>query len=92
MAEETQKPYITIDDVQISIEDLPEEAQGIFGRVQRLTQKKAVLTLDLEETQASINWFTSRIVEVINAEANEVDGISKEEDHEVEKEAVKSNN
>jgi len=63
---EEQKPHITIDGVQISVDDLPEEAQGIFGRIQRLTQKKAVLTLDLEETQASINWFTSRIVAVVN--------------------------
>ena len=29
-----QKPFVTIDDVQISVEDLPEEAQGIFGRLQ----------------------------------------------------------
>ena len=63
---EEQQPHITIDDVQISVDDLPEEAQGIFGRIQRLTQKKAVLTLDLEETQASINWFTSRIVAIVN--------------------------
>ena len=65
---EEQQPHITIDDVQINIDDLPEEAQGIFGRIQRLTQKKAVLTLDLEETQASINWFTSRIVATVNAD------------------------
>lgn len=65
---EEQKPHITIDGVQISVDDLPEEAQGIFGRIQRLTQKKAVLTLDLEETQASINWFTSRIVATVNAD------------------------
>ena len=63
---EEQQPHITIDDVLINIDDLPEEAQGIFGRIQRLTQKKAVLTLDLEETQASINWFTSRIVAIVN--------------------------
>ena len=33
MAEETveQKPSITIDDVQISVDDLPEEARGMFG-------------------------------------------------------------
>ena len=43
MTEETveQKPFITINDVQISVEDLPEEARGVFGRLQRLNQKKA---------------------------------------------------
>ena len=65
---ENQKPYITIDGTRISVDELPEEAQGIFGRVQRLTQKRAIQTLDLEETQASINWFTSRIVNIYNEE------------------------
>ena len=65
---ETQKPYLTIDDVQINIDDLPEEAQGIFGRVQRLTQKRANLALDLEEIQAGINFFTNRIVNIYNEE------------------------
>tara|TARA_R110002020_G_scaffold404484_2_gene614589 strand:- start:4184 stop:4453 length:270 start_codon:yes stop_codon:yes gene_type:complete len=65
---ETQKPYLTIDDVQINIDDLPEEAQGIFARVQRLTQKRANLALDLEEIQAGINFFTNRIVNIYNEE------------------------
>ena len=33
-----QQPYITIDDVQISVDELPDEAKGIFGRLQRLNQ------------------------------------------------------
>ena len=74
--EETVKPFVTIDDVQISVEDLPEEAQGIFGRLQRLNQKKATL--------ASINFFSSRIIAIVNADSP----VEKEE----EKEAVKSNN
>ena len=45
---EPQKPFITIDDVQINIEDLPEEGQGVFGRLQRLNQKKANMVLDLK--------------------------------------------
>ena len=39
MTEETveqQTPFITIDDVQISIEDLPEDGKPIFGKLQRL--------------------------------------------------------
>ena len=76
---ETQKPYLTIEDVQINIDDLPEEAQGIFGRVQRLNHKRANQTLDLEETQASINWFTSRIVNIYNEEnAPDSDANNKE--------------
>ena len=58
---EEQKPYITIDDVNVYIEDLPEEGQQIFGRLQRLNQKKAVQTLDIEETQAAIGFFLSLI-------------------------------
>ena len=61
-----QKPYVTIDDVQISVEDLPEEGQATFGRLQRLNQKKVNLTLDLEEIQAGINFFSNRIVAIVN--------------------------
>lgn len=66
--EEEVKPFITIDDVQINVEDLPEEGQGIFGRLQRLNQKKVNLTLDLEEVQAGINFFSNKIVEIVNGE------------------------
>jgi hypothetical protein len=83
--EETVKPFVTIDDVQISVEDLPEEAQGIFGRLQRLNQKKATLALDMEEIDASINFFSSRIIAIVNADSP----VEKEEE---EEEAVKSNN
>ncbi len=82
--EETVKPFVTIDDVQISVEDLPEEAQGIFGRLQRLNQKKATLALDMEEIDASINFFSSRIISIVNADSP----VEKEE----EEQAVKSNN
>tara|TARA_R110002020_G_scaffold3793_2_gene16832 strand:+ start:87 stop:362 length:276 start_codon:yes stop_codon:yes gene_type:complete len=61
-------PYITIDGVDISVEDLPEEGQGIFGRLQRLNQKKVNLTLDLEELQAGINFFSNRIIAIVNEE------------------------
>ena len=63
-----QSPYITIDGVDISVEDLPEEGQGIFGRLQRLNQKKVNLTLDLEELQAGINFFSNRIIAIVNEE------------------------
>ena len=66
-----QKPFITIDDVQISVDDLPDEAKGIFGRLQRLNQKKANTVLDLEEIQAGINFFSNRIVEIVNDEGKD---------------------
>ncbi len=65
-------PYIEIDGVQISVDELPEEGQAVFGRLQRLNQKKANLTLDLEEIQASINFFSSRIVDIVNSDGAEV--------------------
>ena len=66
-----QSPYITINNVDISVEDLPEEGQGIFGRLQRLNQKKVNLTLDLEELQAGINFFSNRIVDIVNNDGEE---------------------
>ena len=87
MVEEETKPHITIDGVQISVEDLPEEAQGIFGRIQRLTQKKATITLDLEEIQASLNFFSNKIVDIVNSEVNP----KKNKEEEANEEKVKSN-
>ena len=82
MTEETveQKPFITINDVQISVDDLPEEARGIFGRLQRLNQKKANIVLDLEEIQAGINFFSNRIVDIVNEDNSPaVNGEGEEE-------------
>lgn len=69
--EEEIKPSITIDNVQINVEDLPDEGRGIFGRVQRLNQKKANIILDLEELQAGINFFSNKIIEIVNAEGQQ---------------------
>ena len=69
---EEQKPYIEIDGVQLNVDDLPEEGQAIFGRLQRLNQKKANIVLDLEEIQAGINFFSNRIVEIVNDDGAEV--------------------
>lgn len=80
---EEQKPYITIDDVNVYIEDLPEQGQQIFGRLQRLNQKKAVQTLDIEETQAAIGFFSNKIVEIVNSDkTNTAETESSEEDSE----------
>tara|TARA_R100001510_G_scaffold56176_1_gene61261 strand:- start:1119 stop:1391 length:273 start_codon:yes stop_codon:yes gene_type:complete len=69
--EGSDKPFITIDDVQVFVEDLPEEGQQVFGRLQRLNQKKVDAVLDLEELQAGINFFSSKIVEIYSADAPE---------------------
>jgi len=76
---EEQKPYIEIDGVQLNVDDLPVEGQAIFGRLQRLNQKKANMTLDLEEIQASISFFSSRIVELVNNEGSEESEVDIEE-------------
>ena len=74
------KPFVTINDVQINVEDLPEEGQGVFGRLQRLNQKKANIVLDLEEIQAGINFFSNRIVDIVNEDnAPAVKGEGEEE-------------
>ena len=87
MTEENIKPFVTIDDVQINVEDLPEEGQGVFGRLQRLNQKKVNLTLDLEELQAGINFFESKIIEIVNAEGQ----TTKADDVDVVEELSESN-
>ena len=61
-----RSPFITINGIDISIEDLPEEGQAVFGRLQRLIQKKANQSLDLEETNAAINFFSNQIVAIVN--------------------------
>ena len=73
MLEESNKPFITIDDVQVFVEDLPEEGQQIFGRLQRLNQKKANLVLDLEELQAGIGFFSNRVVAIYNDEDSQAE-------------------
>ena len=78
MTDEDIKPFITIDDVQINVEDLPEEGQGIFGRLQRLNQKKVNLTLDLEEVQAGINFFSNKIVEIVSNEGQDTEASDAE--------------
>ena len=88
MTEETveqQTPYITIDGVQISAEDLPEDGKPIFGKLQRLIQKRVALSLDLEEIQMAINGFTAKIIAIIN-EAKEPTPVNGEDESSTESE------
>jgi hypothetical protein len=74
MAEKFDKPFIPINGVNLTVDDLPEgKGRDIFGRLQRLAQKKALLVLDLEELQAGMNWFTNRLVDLVNNEGEEPD-------------------
>ena len=68
MIEHSDKPFVTIDNVQVFVEDLPEEGQAVFGRLQRLNQKKANAVLDVEEYQAGINFFSNRLVSIYNGD------------------------
>ena len=72
--EEIMQPSITIDGVQISVEDLPEEAKAIFGRLQRLIQKEVNAVLDLDEIRAGKVHFESRIVAIVNGPVEEEEG------------------
>ena len=69
--EVVQNPFITIDGVQIYVEDLPEDGRAIFGRIQRLNQKKVNLVLDLEEVNAGLSSFTNTIIGIVNADDDE---------------------
>lgn len=76
-----QKPSLTIDGVKISVDDLPKDGDGrpTFGKLQRLIQKKLVLSLDLEEIQMAINGFTAKIIAIVN-EDKETTPINGEEE------------
>jgi hypothetical protein len=59
---EENKPFVTIDGVQVYAEDLSSEGQIYLARLQRLNNKKAIAIVDLEELNASIAFFESRLV------------------------------
>ena len=75
--EANQKPFLTIDGVQIYVEDLPEDGRAIFGRMQRLNQKKVDLVLDLEEVNAGLSSFTRSIIAIVNADGEDVPDIEE---------------
>ena len=59
---EENKPFVTIDEVQVYAEDLSPEGQIYLARLQRLNSKKAIAIVDLEELHASIAFFESRLI------------------------------
>ena len=75
--EVVQKPFITIDGVQIYVEDLPEDGRAIFGRIQRLNQKKVNLVLDLEEVNAGLSSFTNTIIGIVTADDDDEPSIEE---------------
>ena len=79
------KPSLTIQGVQITVDDLPKDGDGrhTFGKLQRLIQKQLVLSLDLEEIQMAINGFTAKIIAIVN-EAKEPTPVNGEEESSTE--------
>ena len=75
---EDNKPFVTIDGVQVYAEDLSEEGQIYLARLQRLTNKKAIAIVDLEELNASIAFFESRLI----ADYNDDVSVNEEEEEE----------
>jgi len=73
---ENNKPFVTIDGVQVYAEDLSEEGQIYLARLQRLTNKKAIAIVDLEELNASIAFFESRLI----ADYNDAVFVDEEEE------------
>ena len=85
MTEETveQKPSLTIDGVQISVDDLPEKAKAIFGRLVRVINKEINASLDLEEYRASKLHYENLIKAIYN-ESKETTPIKGEEESSTE--------
>ena len=80
MAEEIveQKPSLTIDGVQISVDDLPQKAKPIFGRLVREINKEINASLDLEEYRASKLHYENLIKAIYN-ESKEPTPVNGEE-------------
>ena len=81
MTEETivQKPSLTIDGVKISVDDLPEKAKPIFGRLVRVINKEINASLDLEEYRASKLHYENLIKAIYN-EAKEPTPVNGEDE------------
>lgn len=81
MTEDTveQKPSLTIDGVQISVDDLPEKAKPIFGRLVRVINKEVNASLDLEEYRASKLHYENLIKAIYN-ESKETTPVNGEEE------------
>ena len=60
------KPFIMIEGVQISVDDLPEKAKPIFGRLVRVINKEINASLDLEEYRASKLHYENLIISIYN--------------------------
>ena len=87
MTEETveQKPSLTIEGVQISVDDLPEKAKPIFGRLVRVINKEVNASLDLEEYRASKLHYENLIKAIYN-ESKETTPVNGEEESNTESE------
>ena len=81
---ENNKPFVTIDGIQVYAEDLSPEGQIYLARLQRLNNKKAIAIVDLEELNASIAFFESRLI--VDYQGDKNDEESTEESTSLENE------
>ena len=63
---EQKKPHITIDGVEISVDELSARGQVIFGRLVRVINKEINAGLDLEEYRASKLHYENLIKVIYN--------------------------
>ena len=58
-----QKPYITIDGVQLTVDELPDaDSKRWFSQLQQLIQEKTERAFALERTNVGIDGFIFKIV------------------------------
>ena len=75
-----KKPSITIDGVQISVDELSERGKAIFGRLVRVINKEINAGLDLEEHRASKLHYENLIKAIYDEDnAPAINGEGEEE-------------
>jgi hypothetical protein len=58
----TEKPFVTIDGIQVYAEDLSPTGKVLLARLQRLNSKKATAVADIEEIIGSILHFENLLI------------------------------
>ena len=59
---EDNRPFVTIDGVQVYAEDLSDNGRIYLARLQRLNSKKATSVADIEEIIGSITHFENLLI------------------------------
>ena len=58
----TEKPFVTIDGIQVYADDLSPTGKVLLARLQRLNSKKATAVADIEEIIGSILHFENLLI------------------------------